>query len=395
MDYALTVTQVLALMVAGVAYALLGSVKVPLARRLSIDEADIGKLMSLFGFTLIPMALIAGMLCDVIGRQYIFSAGFGLMLIGILMLAQVKKYKSAMVSIFVFGAGWATAVNALNGLQVPAFLHPELRDVTEKIHFAMNLGDFIFGMGAFVAPLLFAFMIRKFGFTKTVVFAGLLSVLPLIIQLGVDWGPLAIVQKVGFFESMKMLLQDPIVWICSIAMFFHFPIEFSVATWSTTLMGERNVSEERAAGYLSAFWLTFLVSRLVIAFLTFYYLPEGYGPMILIGLSLLCTVSTLGLVLSRSAAATCSLVILLGALLGPLFPTLIAVLIGHVNAELGIELQGRAIGLFFCLGGIGCTLIPLLVGSVARKSSLQRGFIYIVFASCALTVLCTTLHFAA
>ena len=54
MDPMLTLMQIAALVVGGMCHALLGSVKVPLARRLAIDEARVGGLVSLFGFAMIP-----------------------------------------------------------------------------------------------------------------------------------------------------------------------------------------------------------------------------------------------------------------------------------------------------------------------------------------------------
>ena len=53
MDTNLTLMQISALAVAGMCHALLGSVKVPLARKMEIDEARVGGLVSVFGVTLI------------------------------------------------------------------------------------------------------------------------------------------------------------------------------------------------------------------------------------------------------------------------------------------------------------------------------------------------------
>ena len=69
MDPMLTAMQVAALAVAGMCHALLGSVKVPLAKKLEIDEARVGGLVSVFGFTLIPMVLVFGFLVDAAGKQ--------------------------------------------------------------------------------------------------------------------------------------------------------------------------------------------------------------------------------------------------------------------------------------------------------------------------------------
>ena len=55
-----------ALAVAGMCHALLGSIKVPLAKKLNIDEARVGGLVSVFGFTLIPMVLVHEVLLQLI-----------------------------------------------------------------------------------------------------------------------------------------------------------------------------------------------------------------------------------------------------------------------------------------------------------------------------------------
>ena len=56
--------MVATLLLGGLGVALLGSVKVALARRLAIDEARVGGLVSLFGFVLIPVIFATGFLTD-------------------------------------------------------------------------------------------------------------------------------------------------------------------------------------------------------------------------------------------------------------------------------------------------------------------------------------------
>jgi uncharacterized protein YqgC (DUF456 family) len=64
---------------------------------------------------------------------------------------------------------------------------------------------------------------------------------------------------------------------------------------------------------------------------------------------------------------------------------LIAFLVGHVD----VSLQGRAIGLFFCIGGVGWALVPFFVGRQADKSGLQKSF-YIV-AGCVVGLILSTI----
>ncbi len=53
----------------GMRVAHLGSIKVTLSRRLEIDEARVGALVSMFGFATIPVMLVMGFLTDPLDKQ--------------------------------------------------------------------------------------------------------------------------------------------------------------------------------------------------------------------------------------------------------------------------------------------------------------------------------------
>ena len=398
MDFNLTVMQALALAIAGMCHALIGSVKVPLAKQLDIDESRIGQLISVFGFTLIPMAFAAGYFADEVGRNPVVEAGFVLVILSVLVLATLKSYKMALVSIFLLGTGWSALVNVLNALQGPAFLTAE-QVSAKNLPFAMNLGDFIFGMGAFLMPIVITFMIKKVGLQTTFIsFAAVIAV-PLVLCFSIDLD-----KYVQEFDSLKNTSQvaevvqpedtgvtrelgypdlfgDVVVMLCCLAFFFHVPVEACVGAWATTLMMDRGTKEAKATGLLSVFWLSFTVSRLLAA-LT---LPAGSHELAIIGLAIVLLAVIYGLIESKNSNTTNVLVIAAGLILGPIFPILIAFLVGHVD----VSLQGRAIGLFFCIGGIGWALVPFLVGRQADKSGLQKSF-YIV-AGCVVGLMISTM----
>ena len=87
MDTHLTTMQVAALSIAGMCHALRGSIKVPLARQLEIDESRVGGLVSVFGFTLIPMAFTAGIFADFWGRDTVIAGGCVLLILSMVLLA--------------------------------------------------------------------------------------------------------------------------------------------------------------------------------------------------------------------------------------------------------------------------------------------------------------------
>ena len=398
MDLNLTVMQALALAIAGMCHALIGSVKVPLAKQLDIDESRIGQLISVFGFTLIPMAFAAGYFADEVGRNPVVEAGFILVILSVIVLATLKSYKMALVSILLLGTGWSALVNVLNALQGPAFLSREEVNA-ENLPFAMNLGDFIFGMGAFIMPIVITFMIKNVGLKKTFVSFAAVVAVPLVLCFSIDLDT-----YVDEFDSLKKsaataeviesettdapkelgyadLVGDAVVMLCCLAFFFHVPVEACVGAWATTLMMDRGTKEAKATGLLSVFWLSFTISRLIAA-LT---LPAGSHEVAIIGFAVVLLAVVYGLIESKKENTTNVLVIAAGLILGPIFPILIAFLVGHVD----VSLQGRAIGLFFCIGGIGWALVPFLVGRQADKSGLQKSF-YIV-AGCVVGLMISTI----
>ncbi len=381
MDPMLTLMQIAALFVAGMCHALLGSVKVPLARKLNIDEARVGGLVSVFGFTLIPMVFAAGFLVDAVGKQAVLSGGFVLLIVSLVILAQLQSYRTTLLAVLVLGTGWSALVNVLNVTSPPAFLPAE--EISRRMAYAMNMGDFIFGMGAFLTPILVVVLIRKIRLERTFLVLATFAVVPMLLAFGVDWEKLVSPGTETVAGGLGILLSDPIVWLCCLAFFFHVPIEAAVATWATTLMTDKGVSEGRASSLLSVFWLTFMGSRLVTA-LT---LPEGADTTLVVTMSSLCIAFTLGIAFSRVAWLTCAMVVVAGLILGPIFPTLIAILLSHVQPSL----HGRTVGLFFCIGGIGWTAIPILIGSYAKRTTVQRAFLIATASATILTALSVAL----
>jgi len=84
--------EITGLLAAGMGAAFLGSVKVPLARKLEIDEDRVGGLVSTFGLAMIPVVLVMGFLGDLVGHQLVTISGAILMVASLVVLANAKKY---------------------------------------------------------------------------------------------------------------------------------------------------------------------------------------------------------------------------------------------------------------------------------------------------------------
>ncbi len=362
--------MVAALLLSGMGVALLGTVKVPLARRLRIDEARVGGLVSLFGFAMIPVIFTAGFLVDQVGRQTVLMTGSGLFAVSLIWLGVGRTYVAALIGVVLMSAGWSLLVNVGNVLTPLAFHGTKA--------YATNLANVYFGLGAFLTPLALAWLLGRTSFRTTLALAAGLAVIPAILALGVDFTVPDVLAGEETARGLGAVLADPMLWLCGMALFFYGPLEASMAAWATTYLGDQGVREQTASALLSAFWLAFMVARLVTAFA----LPAGGEAVLILVLALGCIAVFAGVVANRSRGGAMALVPVAGFVFGPIFPTLMAILLGHFHASL----HGRAVGLFFAIGGIGWTMIPILIGNYARRTTVQRGFAVAVAAAVGLSV---------
>ena len=369
--------------VTGMCYAVLGAVKLPLAERLKMDEAKVGGLVSSFGFMVGPIILLCGFLADALGRKGVWLGGSVLVALSLFMLARTRKYSWAIVAVLALSAGWAAMINVANVLMYMAY---------NNVFMATNLLDFFFGLGAFLTPTIAVLLIRRFGFSAAVSVLGALVVIPACYSLAVDMQPVAVAAKPVGFSSV---IHDPVMWLCGLTLMFWVPVESCTAAWTTTFInglapaGEAPERARRIAAWtLSGFWLCFMGARLGTA-LIFHSgaLPADEAGRNLaiahtvqvarithIVLAALCILVLLGIVFSRKRGLTIALILIAGVLYGPFFPTLMAILLSHFPPEV----HGRAVGMLFGCASVGWTIIPIIIGSIAARRTLQRGFLVAV-----------------
>jgi len=353
---------VVILVATGMGTALLGSIKVTLARKLQIDEARIGGLIATFGFTLIPVILAAGFVSDLAGKQPVTLGGAILFTASLVLFAQATAYWMVLGAVLLLSAGWGALINVVNPLSLVAFGGTQA--------YALNLGCFIFGIGSFVTPLGVAFLVRRLNLRGTLLLLSVSGVLMAVLACVATFPAVASAQPdqaPAAAAGLRTLLGDPIMWLCALALFFYMPAEATMAAWATTYVTDKGMKESSSAALLSGFWLAYTATRLVAALTV----PKGSEATVVLVLSLASLAVWVGVVLCRERGLAAALVIAVGVLFGPLYPTLLAVLLAHFDPSL----HGRAIGVFFTLGGLGCTALPMLIGAYARRTSVQRGFV--------------------
>ena len=368
----------LALPLLGLVYALLGSLKLALADRLGLDEGRVGRLVAGFGLMVGPTIMACGFLTDALGSKGVFLGGMGAIALAVFLLARGRSYAAAAVAVLLLGAGWSATVNVGNVLMRVSVAPAQLTR-------ALNLYEFIFGFGAFVTPFLLGVLLRSLGYGRGLSVLGALMLAPIVLAVGVDMGVGEASTSSSAAAGLGSLFASRTFWIAGLAFLFYVPIESSVAGWATTLVTQQGPGGERTASIaLSGFWLAFMGSRLLVSAVG----VRGEELLFLLVLSLACVALMVALVAVRGRAAVAGVVVLAGAVCGPVFPTLIGVYLTGVDASL----LGRAVGFFFAFASIGWTALPACIGAVARRTGrIQRGFTVAVASAALFAVLAAVL----
>src|SRR4030095_15175436 len=170
----------------GLAYALVGGLKLALVDRLQIDEAKVGRLVGGFGTMFGPTILLCGFLTDAVGRKGVWLAGSAAVAVSILLLARTRTYRAALVAVVLLGIGGAAQVNVSNVLMRVAVSADRPR---EQLVWATNFFDFAFGFGAFVTPMVLALILRRLGYSKGLVLLAILATPPVVLGAAAEMHP--------------------------------------------------------------------------------------------------------------------------------------------------------------------------------------------------------------
>ena len=377
---------VLSLPITGLCYATLGSIKLTLSKRLGMDEAKVGGLISAFGLMVGPIILLCGALSDAYGRKPVWMAGSLLVAISYLLFARARRYGAAVLATVFLATGWTAMINVANPVMAKAFKDPFT---------GSNLGDALFGAGAFFCPLLIVLLERRIGFSKGITVIALLALVPFAVAFGLDLGGGELNGQIGeAFQGFGQLLKDKTVWLLGLTLLCWVVIESGTAGWATTLVKESRptagagdsvqsaeaTSDRTAARALSAFWLCFMGSRLLTAYLIHGTNLSGaelvrITQTLQVTIAILAVLSMIGLAVVRSRGLVIAIVVCAGFIFGPFFPNLIGQLFIHLGASDQMEWGGRAVGMLFACASVGWTLLPTAMGFVARDRGIRRAFL--------------------
>ena len=342
----------------GIAFSVLGALKLELTKALNIDDAQFGKLISALMLTSIFVVLAFGPLVDMFGYKPIAILGFILGSAAVFMLISSKSYGMAVFACIVLGIG-AMCLNLGNTL-IPMVLFKGNPTA------ASNFGNVFFGLGAFITPFLVAMLLSKMGYKGTGTIIGIILLIPVIFAIVATYPSLTKtgITFAGVFSNAIGLLADPVIIMSALALFCYIGLEVSMGGWITSYATGQGFEVRGASMVLSAFWIAFMIARLITSTLI---TPE-IGVTVIAVLAVIATITIGFMVKVKSKPATALFVILAGFAFGPQFPTIVGITFSKIDQSL----YGSAFGIIFAVGLLGGTTIPAAIGYYSRGKTIQK-----------------------
>ena len=367
----LQATTISAAFVFGMVLALLGSLKLALAKRLNLGEGRVGFLLFALNLAVIPLMLLAGYLIDVVGLRVILIGGSIVTAAAVGTLGLRRTYGRAFGSLLLAGLGSAALSTAAILLMPQAFF-----GVDRMASASISLGCVFMALGALITPVLSDVLVRLMEFRRAAGVLALLCLAPAVLAAVTGPFPNVPRQSVDFGE----LLSNGDLWLVGLAFLFYAPLEASLSVWATTYLTDLGQESGGAAWGLSAFWAAFLASRLLAAVLLHRLTALYMEVWILVIAGSVGAVVLGNLIGTGSKTAARFSLVLLGLVLGPVFPSLVGLLF-RIEPK---PPTGTAYGLVFAVGSLGSLLLAPLIGARARRSNIQGALYVPLFLALAL-----------
>ena len=332
-------------------------------------SSTLGQISSIFlfgSFGYLVGSYISGRIYDrVPGHQ--FMAGI-LVLLGIVtaLVPVVTSLNVLLIIILILGLAKGALDVGCNTLLL--WVH------NETVGPFMNGLHAFFGVGAFVAPLIVANVMKATNDIYWVYWSFAIAALPIAVFIWNLPSPPARATPEEHKATPLPVLPVAVMVLCFL---LYVGAEAGYGNWIYTYAFKRNLGTEITANYLtSAFWGFFTVGRLLGILIS-----TRAKPLTILTMDFTGCLASVGLILLFQESATVLWIgsILLGVSLASIFPTFLTL------AEERMHVTGSMTGWFLVGGGLGGMLMPWLIGQAFVRAG-PGAMIMIVLVSIALNV---------
>jgi fucose permease len=319
-----------------------------------ISTATVGLLFPASALGYLCAAFASGQLLERLGRRAFLAAGAAAWIVGMLVFATLPPFLVLLPALFCIGGGVAVLDAGLNayiaGLDGAVGL--------------LNYLHAFYGVGALLGPLLATAMLTSvFGWNTTYyvlaigVAAALFSFLRRFERRSISAHH---TEDDTGHSLLHATLRSPLIWLCATFLLLYVGLEVSLGAWSFTLLTVGLRTPTLQAGWMvSGYWLGLTLGRFILARVV-----ERVGPRQAIQWLAVGVLAGITLVWFAPVTALTAVGLwLIGFSLGPIFPSVIAV----INSATSARLRQSAIGFAASLGSMGGAFFPWVAANLTQR----------------------------
>jgi len=326
----------------------IGSILVPLGNTFNINIKTQSLIFPFNYFGQIVIIFFVGYFADKLGKKVVQTVSLVLLSIFALFFNYVNNFILLMIMVLFMGL-FGTSINTISDAAVSDTFK-------NKKGYYLNIAHVFFGLGAMTSPIVFNLVFKATGdFRKIYFILFIISVL-IILLISIAKYPAVDNEKIRPSAILELLKNKSFIVMCIFAM-LSSGAQHSASGFIPTLFQKNlNISAQISNYSLSFFWLSIVVGRVAVAFLsrrfkeyfllkilnfaTFFVLAASY----FLGNYMLLLVDYL----------------IFGLLLGGIFPLIIA-----YSAEISPKYTTSRLAVVFSFTAMGMFAVPTIVGMLA------------------------------
>jgi fucose permease len=336
-----------------------------------VDKATISLIFVTATAGYLSAALSTGPLISRLGPRRFLMLGIGAFVLGTLVLVALPAFFVVLAAFLLIGFGSGTIDAGLNAYiaGLPNNTAP------------LNYLHAFYGIGAIIGPLVAATILAAH-FGWNIVYA-IWTVLGAGVLLGVVRlfpAQDRIAPEPGERNGLLAVLRLPPFWFAAPFLFLYVGTEVSIGNWSYSYLTEARFQPDQwAAGMVSGYWLGLTIGRLVLGTLSARLSNRQVIQLCLGGMA----VGGFVIWLAPSGLVLAAGMLLTGFSVGPIYPTIIALLSELVPPRL----VPSAVGILSSLSSVGAAFFPWLIGNLAQAVGLWIFMPYTIGITAILLVL--------
>jgi fucose permease len=344
----------------GMVLNLLTTLQSALAKRLALAESQVARYHSVFLALLIPALLLAGALIDLWDLKQVLIFGSLLLALGAFGMTLARRTSEVLAALLLMSLGSAGLGSACVVLMPTAFW-------PDQPAASLNLGYLFLTFGVLIAAPTASLLLRTWQVRRTLELFALVCLVPALLAVPLD------LTRLLSPSDWRAEIWDDRLWLTGLILLLYSPLEFAVRNWAPRFLTGLGYPEPSSTRWLRGFWVTFLGSRLLFAWLLqrgVLWEPRLPWILLLLGIGAAMIVGHLAGTSHRGRAAWGLL--LLGCLLGPVFPTLAGMLFHPLP-----DAVGTAQGAMLAVGCFGHLAVGPITQAYAQRRTSQLAWGYL------------------